>query len=303
MGLFTRLEAGIPAVLDGGVRGALERVGFEVDGGLATAAVLGGQVQALTAIHQRFAAAGVHVLRTNTAQTTPDALQRAGYGYRSAKLSSLAVDSALEAVEASARALLVAGVMPADFGARGANDARLRSEQGAHAQRLAAAGCDLLFVERAGSLREAVAATVAALQTGLPVLVSLCVGESGRLLDGEPLDVVCGALAGAGARGFLAVPSEPVGEMRAVSVLAGLGRPWGVWHGGPGVLSPAAYARRAAELVAEGATLLSGEDMVTPEHVLALLDEVPAAQRELRRPSAFPMAVGLRGFSNLPPRV
>lgn len=297
--LFARLEAGTPIVLDGGVRGALRRSGLDVDSGLETAGVLGLKQALLAAIHEAFCAGGAHILRTNTAQTTPDALQRVGYGYRAAKLTSLAVDLAREVADASGRAVCVAGVLPTMKG----SDAKLRGEQVAHAQRLASAGCDLIFVDAACSLREAVAATSAALHTELPVLVSMRVLESGRLPDGEDLEAVCGALSAAGAGGFIAIPSDPAGEMRAISALSNLGRPWGVWPGGPGELSPRAFADRAEELVSEGATLLSGDDQVTPEHLSALLERIPQAQRELRRPSVYPGAAALRGLTNLPPRV
>ena len=298
-GLLARLDAGTPIVLDGGIRGALRRSGFDVDEGLGTAAVLSSQQAALTAFHEAFCAAGAHVLRTNTVQTTPEALQRVGYGYRAAKLTSLAVDLAREVAESSGRTLCVAGVLPPMKSA----DAKLRTEQAAHAQRLAAAGCDLILVDAACSLREAVAATSAALLTELPVLVTMRVLENGALPDGERLEAVCDALAGAGAAGFVAIPGEPAGEMRAITALSNLGRPWGVWHAGPGELSPSAYAQRSVELVAEGATLLSGEDSVTPEHVRALLESVPQAQRELRRASLIPGPMTLRGLTNLPPRM
>lgn len=299
LGLLARIEAGGPVVLDGGVSGALRRSGLELDTGLGSACVLGNQSHILAEIHEEFCFAGAHIVRTNTAQTTPDALQRTGYGYRAAKLSSMAVDLAVEAVDRAGRAVCVAGVLPPMTG----SDQRLREEQVAHAQRLAASGCDLIFVDKAHSLREAVAATSAALRTGLPVLVSLCVLDAATLPDGESLDAVCGALAGAGAQGFIAVPSDPTGEMRAITALSNQDRPWGVWFGGPGELTPERYAQRAKDLVAEGATLLSGEDMVTPEHLRALLEQVPAAQRELRRSSVFPGAGLSHGLTNLPPRV
>ncbi len=286
-------------MFDGGVRGALRRSDIEVDSGLGTACVLGSKSHVLATIHDEFCASGAHIIRTNTAQTTPGALQRTGYGYRAAKLSSLAVDLAVEAVDKSTRPVCVAGVLPPMTG----SDLMLRGEQMAHAQRLAASGCDLIFVDAARSLREAVAATSAALRTGLPVLVALRVLETAVLPDGEALEAVCSALAGAGAQGFIAVPSDPAGEMRAIAALSNQDRPWGVWSGGPGELSPAAYAQRAKELVTEGATLLSGEDQVTPEHLRALLEQVPAAQRELRRSSVFPGAGLLPGLTNLPPRV
>lgn len=273
-------------MLDGSVRGALMRAGVDLDQPLGAAAVLSGQTHVLSTIHQRYCAAGVHVVRTNTAGTTPQALARAGYGYRAAKLTSLAVDLATEAVESSGRVVCVAGVLPAMEG----TDDRLRGEQVAHAQRLMAAGADLLFIDTVHTLREAVAATAAAAQTELPVLVALKVGEDGALADGEALDVVVQALAGAGARGFLAVPSDPAGEVRATAELATLGRPWGVLHAGDRDMSPTEYAERALELSQEGATLFGGEDIASPDHIRALVLHVPGAERELRRPSVSPSA-------------
>ncbi len=298
--LIARLEAGLPIVLDGAVSGALVRAGITIAEPMGTASVLSGQTHQLSAIHQRYCGAGVHVLRTNTTDTTPQALNRAGYGYRAAKLSSLAVDLATEAVESSGRVIAVAGVLPAMEG----TDDRLRAEQVAHAQRLMAAGCDVIFVDAASTLREAVAATAAGAQTNLPVIVALRVSETGNLRDGESLEVVCGVLAGAGARGFLAMPDDPTGEIRATAELATQSRPWGVLHTGSAVLSPNAYAERAVELSQEGATLLGGEAGASPEHIRALVSAVPGAERELRRASVQPGSAGVaRPVSNLPPRM
>ncbi len=252
-----------------------------------TAGVLQGQTHVLSTLHQRYCAAGVHIVRTNTADTTPQALSRAGYGYRAAKLSSLAVDLAVEAAEGSGRLVAVAGVLPPMEG----SDERLRGEQVAHAQRLIAAGCDLIFIDAARTLREAVAATAAA-QTYLPVIVALHVAESGHLVDGEHLEVVCNALAGAGARGFIAVPFDPAGEVRATAELATIGRPWGVLYAGSRDLSPSEYADRALELAQEGALLLGGEACASPDHIRALCSTVPNADRELQRPTLHPPSLG-----------
>ncbi len=285
--------------MDGAVHAALERAGLKPTEPMRTASVLSGQTHVLSAIHQRYCAAGVHLLRTNTADTTPQALARGGYGYRAAKLSSLAVDLAVEAVEASGRMVAVAGVLPPMEG----SDERLRGEQLAHAQRLMSAGCDLIFVDAAATLREAVAGTSAAAQAELPVIVALRVDESGKLRDGEGLDVACGVLAGAGARGFVAVPDDPTGEVRAIAELATQGRPWGVVRAFASDMSPSEYAERAAGLAQEGATLLGGEACATPEHVRAMIAAVPGADRELRRPSVAPGATSGRPLSNLPPRM
>ncbi len=295
--ICARLDAGVPLVIDGSTTGALLRAGVDVSDPMRTAGVLQGQTHILSTMHQRYCAAGVHIVRTNTADTTPQALSRAGYGYRAAKLSSLAVDLAVEAVESSGRLVAVAGVLPPMEG----SDVRLRGEQVAHAQRLIAAGCDMIFIDAARTLREAVAATAAAAQTNLPVLVALHVAENGHLVDGEHLEVVCNALAGAGARGFIAVPFDPAGEVRATAELATIGRPWGVLYAGARDLSPSEYADRALELAQEGALLLGGEACASPDHIRALVSTVPQADRELRRPSLHPAGYGRA--SNLPPRI
>lgn len=296
--LCARLDSGAPLVLDGSILAALARAGVDVGDPMRSAGVLQGQTHVLSTVHQRYCGAGVHVIRTNTIDTTPQALSRAGYGYRAAKLSSLAVDLAVEAVESSGRLIAVAGALPPMEG----SDERLRGEQVAHAQRLMAAGCDLIFIDAARTLREAVAATAAAAQTDLPVLVALHVGENGHLVDGEHLEVVCNALAGAGARGFMAVPEDPAGEVRATAELATIGRPWGVLYAGSRELSPTEYAERAVELAQEGALLLGGEPGATPEHIRELVSAVPNADRELKRPSVHPPGLR-RAASNIPPRV
>lgn len=280
------------------MRGGLAKAGINLTQPLGSAAALQSDAHVVAAVHQHFCAAGVHVVRANTAETTPRALARTGYGYRAAKLSSLAIDLAVSAVEGSGRQVCVAGVLPPMQG----SDQKLHGEQVAHAQRLMAAGCDLIFIDAVHTLREAVAATAAAAQTGLPVLVTLAVTEAGSLSDGEGLEVVCSALAGAGARGFIAAPSDPAGEVRATAELSNLGRPWGVYYAGVSQLSPTEYAERALELTEEGATLMGGEDIATPDHVRALIGIVPGAEREFRRPSVAPHG-SANALSNLPPRL
>lgn len=94
--------------------------------------------------------AGADVLVTLTADTTPRSLGRLGMAFRAAALSAVAVDEAHAAVSRSHRSVLVAGVLgpsvplPADEG-------RIDEELGAHAARLATAGCQILLA-RAGAV-------------------------------------------------------------------------------------------------------------------------------------------------------
>lgn len=280
------------------MRGALAQAGFDLTQPLGTAAALGAASSTVSSIHQRFCAAGVHLVRANTCETTPRALSRTGYGYRAAKLSSLAIDLALSAVEVSGRQVAVAGVLPPLH----APDDRLRGEQVAQAQRLLSAGCDVIYVDVVHTLREAVAATAAGAETGLPVIVAIAVNEEGGLTSGETLEAVCSALSAVGARGFVAAPSDPAGELRATIELSGMGRPWGVFCSGRTALSPTEYGERVLALYEEGATLLGGESFAGPEHVRALVSLVPGAEREIRRQTMAPL--GSPGpLSNLPPRM
>jgi methionine synthase I (cobalamin-dependent) len=298
--LLARLEARLPIVFDGGMGGALLRRGLLRDGDADTSAVLGTSPHVVSAIHTRFCAAGAHVIRANTAHTTPSSLARTGYGYRAAKLTSYAVDLALEAAQASGRSVCVCGVLvPIED-----RDERLRDEQVAQAQRLLSSGCDAIFVAAAKGLRSAVAATAAAAETGLPVLVALAVGETGSLADGESLEVACNVLAGIGARGFLAAPCDLTGEARAVAELASLGRPWGVLSASVPPASALSYGARAFELSEEGATIFGGEEFVTDQYVQAVTGHVPGAERELYRFSLSPSPRRSLPslWSRLPPR-
>jgi S-methylmethionine-dependent homocysteine/selenocysteine methylase len=301
--LIERLEARQPIVFDGGMRGALGRRGLaSPDVRVAdSAAVLSSAPHVVSAIHARFCAAGVHVLRANTLHTTPSALARSGYGYRAAKLTSYAVDLAVEAASACGRPACVCGVLaPTEDD----TDDRLRAELVAQAQRLLQSGCEAIYIDAARSLRSAVAATAAAAETGLPVLVALAVEERGVLHDGESLEVACGVLSGVGARGFFAVPSEPAGEMRAVAELGALGRPWGVFSAGTPAPSALSYGARAFELSEEGASLFGGEEFVSEQHVQAAAGHVPGAERDLYRftLSPAPRASLPSLWSRLPPR-
>jgi S-methylmethionine-dependent homocysteine/selenocysteine methylase len=59
---------------------------------------------------------------------------------------------------------------------------------------LAAAGVDLILVETMNSIRELVAATAAAVSTGLPVLASMVTDGGGRLLSRESIGDAARAL-------------------------------------------------------------------------------------------------------------
>ena len=77
---------------------------------------------------------------------------------------------------------------------------------------LPAAGVDVLLVETMNTVREAVAATRAAVATGLPTIVSFVCGRDGKLLSGETVSVAGVGLAAEGADA-LAINCAPTPEM------------------------------------------------------------------------------------------
>lgn len=139
---------------------------------------------------------------------------------------------------------------------------------------------DLLLVETFPHVEEALAAVVAARETGLPVWVSFTAGPSATLLD--PIALRDGAQA-AVARGVDAVLVNciPATETRRfVRELAGLGVPFGAYANagtrGDGIGwgstadGPQRYADFAAEWIAEGATIIGGCCGTGPAHIAEL---------------------------------
>ncbi len=182
---------------------ALEQSGFPMTLQLGPAAAIRESPDVLARIHRDFVAAGVHVLRAETSHTTPRVLRAVGYEYRAAALTSRAVDIALEAAQESSTTVAVAGVLE-PLGGRDAPDqtppeAALHEEHAEQAERLRAAGADLVMVQGMGTLREAVAAVGAAASVGLPVLLSFAVGADGRLTGGDDLALAVSATRAAGA--------------------------------------------------------------------------------------------------------
>lgn len=279
-----RVAAGPPILLDGALGTEIERRGIPAGLPLWSSHALLEAPDAVVAIHREQAAAGAEVLTAATFRTQRRSLARAGLGERGEELTRRAVELARHAAEASGRRIWVAGsASPLEDCYRPdlvPEAAACEREHREHADNLARAGVDLIAVETLGSVREAVAAANAAAATGLPFWVSFTCGENGRLLSGEGLS---GALERVGASGPLLVAVNcvpPSTVARCLSVLAGSGRPFGVYPnlGAPlpnGVgrthdCSPDQLADLARGWCGAGARLIGGCCGTRPEHVRAL---------------------------------
>jgi S-methylmethionine-dependent homocysteine/selenocysteine methylase len=185
---------GQPLLLDGATGTELERAGLPTGLPLWSTHALIERPESVHEIHLRYAQAGAEILTANTFRTQRRTLERAGQPPESdRRLTRLAIELARDAAASSTGPMTpwIAGSLPPleDCYApeRVPNDDSLEREHTRQAGLLAEAGADLILAETMNTIREATAATRAAIATGLPVLVSFVSWRAGLLLSGEPL--------------------------------------------------------------------------------------------------------------------
>jgi S-methylmethionine-dependent homocysteine/selenocysteine methylase len=286
-----RLRDGPPLLLDGAVGSELDRRGVDVSLPLWSARALLEAPSELLTVHREYAAAGADILTADTFRVQRRTLARAGVQEQATELSAVAVHIARAAASAAAGGaaapVFIAGSMaPLEDCYRPdlvPDAAELEVEHAEIARDLAATGVDLLLLETMNTAREAVAATRAALATGLPVLVSLVCDGAGKMLSGEDPGQVAASLAGLGADGVL-VNCAPAPELlhalrRVVEAVGDLpsGGYGNVGHadeqGGwvnTDAIDPKEYSRYAAAWLDAGARIVGGCCGTTPGHIRAL---------------------------------
>ncbi|MBK8169454.1 MAG: homocysteine S-methyltransferase family protein [Sandaracinaceae bacterium] len=278
-GVRLRFGAGLPVITDGGISSELVRRGFVLPAQLGSAAAVREVPDMLVEIHAAYVAAGVHIIRANTARTTPRVLRRVGYEYRAASLTARAVELAIQAVQDSALGIAVGGtVMPLEGreNPEGTPEQNvLIDEHGSQAQRIAAAGCDLIFIESMPTMREAIAATAAAVSTGLPTYTSFAVGSDNRLLSGEDLPEAVHAVREVGAEVVLVNGNATMGDCeRAAAIVAQGGAAFGALADLPPRIGVDKLVALMQRLVARGAWIIGGCCNVSPTEIAAITHAV-----------------------------
>src|SRR2546427_720348 len=201
-----------PVLLDGAVGTELARRGVDTTLPLWSARALFDDrgLATLARIHEDYARAGAEILVTNTFRTTRRSLGRAGKGgaWREANRRAVeraragaaaaaagfrpAVKAAARHAAASGRVCLVAGgIAPLEDCYRPdlvPPQETCLVEHRLQVEMLAGLDVDLIVIETMNCRREAEAALLAARDTGLPVLLSLCPREPRQLFSGEPLE-------------------------------------------------------------------------------------------------------------------
>jgi S-methylmethionine-dependent homocysteine/selenocysteine methylase len=294
-----RLRRGEIILLDGAMGTELERLGVPTALPLWSAQAVLDAPDRVREVHEEYAQAGADILTAATFRTTPRSLAKLGRtgedpGADAETLTARAVALAREARAraASGRDVWVAGALaPLEDCYRHElvpDEAALEREHHDQAARLARAGADLILIETMGTIREAMAASRAALATGLPVLTSFMAGSATEIGGGESLADAVVAVDALDVDAILVncVPAEiatgcltlmsritrtPIGSY-ANAGSPDLGR--GTWCFDP-EMTPERFAEHAAEWVRLGAQIVGGCCGTGPAHIRALRAELP----------------------------
>jgi S-methylmethionine-dependent homocysteine/selenocysteine methylase len=273
-----------PVLLDGATGTELNNRGVDTPLPLWSTVALLDAPQILAQIHQDYVTAGAEIITANTFRTHERNLERGGLPGRSHELIQRAVTIARDV--ANEEAWVVGSQAPLEDCYSPElvpdNDA-LQREHDFIAKTLADSDVDLILVETQNTIREAVAASRAASQTGLPFIVSFVCGIDGGLLSGESLAEAARAVREFGPLA-LAVNCLPaatavnvVPELIAIAsdlsvgVYANIGRPDPIqgWVNDDSE-QPAVYRNHAADCLGSGARLVGGCCGTTPEHIRQL---------------------------------
>ncbi|MFO8046513.1 MAG: homocysteine S-methyltransferase family protein [Halomonas sp.] len=287
-------------LLDGGMGQELARRSRRPVSPLWSAQVMLDEPHLVTAVHREFIEAGARVITLNSYSATPQRLARDGDPDLFEPLHAAALSAARQAREQSGREVRIAGCLPplvASYHPDSVPDDATCLRDYRRIVAVQAAGVDLFLCETMSLAREARAATVAAVESRLPVWVAFTVDDEDgtRLRSGEALLHAAREVVAAGAERVLVNCSVPEMVTAAMGELASLGVPFGGYANGftsvaplhPGGtvdtltsrmdLGPDAYAEHALKWVEQGATLVGGCCEVGPAHIAALAERLTAS--------------------------
>lgn len=268
-----RLLRGRPLVVDSDVAASLGARGCAVDEPGSLGAFLYRESEQVCEHHRAELSCRVDVLSALTADTTPRALSESGMEHRSARLTGMALDLALELASAAERPVAVAGVLGSDQ-ITATKRGRFEEETLEHARRIAVAGADLMIVRGMGSRLDLVFAVAASAAQEIPTWAVV----DDELLENNLAEAV-NAVADAGAEAVLfEVQSvdEGLAKLRRVRDLdldivpgALLTAAGDALRGFPSPLLPS-WVDRVVELTAAGARIVGGGAGTTEAHTRAL---------------------------------
>lgn len=270
LGLRERLAHGPPLLLDAATGTELTHRGADTSPPLFSARAVVHAPELLAALHVEEVAAGAEIVTACTFRTH-------GRGDWTVRAVALARASGARWVAGSLAPL--ADCWRPDLVPSAGDLARGHGEQ---ARQLGEAGVDLILVETVGTVREFVAAVVAAAGTGLPVVACITTDGRGGLLSGEPIAGAARSLpVRPDALGVNCVPARRLLADLALLSAAAPGIPLAA-YGNTGLpldetgerytepIEPDDYSDLVREWVSAGATLVGGCCGTRPSHTAAV---------------------------------
>ncbi len=287
-------------LLDGGMGQELLKRSAQPPHPMWSAKVLLDEPEIVAAVHRDYIAAGARRITLNTYAASPERLAQGGRSDLFRPLQTRAIELAKSAVAASGQDVRIAGCLPplfASYRPELAPDFQANLVLYRQIVALEKDHVDLFQCETLGSIAEATAACTAAVESGLPVWVSLSIrdDDSKTLRSGEPLLDALAALEGLGAEALLLNCSTPEAISHALPDLVATGSPVGAYANGfagvtalePGGtvdvlqarhdLDPATYADFAMGWIEAGVTIIGGCCETTPAHIAEIARRLKAA--------------------------
>ena len=288
-------------LIDGGLGQEIYRKAGQPAHPMWSAKVMMDDPEVVKEVHREFMQAGAQVLTINTYTCTPTRLDRDGEKEWFEDLQIKAYDIAAKARDSlglSAGDVQIAACLPPLIGSYTADPRSFGELKEEYRQivDIQASRSDLFIIETISVIREAQAATEAALESGKPVLLSLTLSDEDpeKLRSGESIQDALKALKDYNLQGLLFNCSFPETIAQGLNHLKDQPYPYGGYANGftsveplkPGGTVDALAARKDlnadkyAELVlqwiAQGATIVGGCCEVGPSYIAELRDRIQA---------------------------
>jgi len=291
MTFFEAIQRSEFLVLDGALGTELTRRGIKLELPLWTANAVLQNPKANISIYSDYLKAGADILTTATYRTDALTFTQAGLSMKQAEEAThQAVDLVREAITylRPVCPIWIAGsIAPLADCYRPQDAPDFATALRIHRQRaawLADSGVDFCLLETMNNLKEARAATVAALATGLPVFTSFILDENGRILSGEDFFQAMAEIKMLGVTGLgINCTHHSIISAFLKKYPGQLDLPW-IFYANTGFYSsangwradaeftPQNFAKIATDWLKAGAKIIGGCCGTTPDYIKALAD-------------------------------
>ena len=191
--LKSRLQAGIPIILDGATATELQRQKFSVSPPLWTSQVLLTEkgCESLKEIHKNYIYAGADIITANTFRTNRRTIAASSIDQSSSKLTKLAVDIARKAVEEAncSRKVYICGSLGPVGDAYQPHltpdSVTVQDDMSRSIENLCNAGVDFILVETMNNWNESWIVAKLCKEAKIPFMISFVCNRKGFLLNGE----------------------------------------------------------------------------------------------------------------------